>query len=108
MDSAFSLEPVELAALVRECAAARAATSAGPRFGVRPGEEDTARNRRSLWVVTDVAPGDVVGPETVRALRPAGGLPPAAWTTVLGRRFARALPAGTPLGWDTLDSPAAP
>lgn len=102
VDSAFSLEPDELAALVRECAAARAATSAPPRFGVRPGEEETARMRRSLWVVRDVAPGDVVGPETVRALRPAGGLRPGTWDDVVGRPFARAVPAGTPLGWDVL------
>ena len=105
VDSAFSLEPAELAALVRECAAARAATSPGPRFGVRPGEEDTARLRRSLWVVADVAPGDVVGPENVRALRPGGGLSPAAWDDVAGRTFGRAVRRGEPLGWDVLGVP---
>jgi pseudaminic acid synthase len=107
VDSAFSLEPEELAALVLECARARAAVSPGPRFGVRPGEEETARMRRSLWVVADVAAGEVVGPENVRALRPAGGLWPAVWDKVVGRRFARALPAGTPVTWDILDAPVA-
>jgi pseudaminic acid synthase len=105
VDSAFSLEPGELAALVRECSAARAATGPGPRFGVRPGEEDTARNRRSLWVVADVGPGDVVGPETVRALRPAGGLPPSAWDDVVGRPFGRPVRRGEPLSWDVLGVP---
>jgi pseudaminic acid synthase len=107
VDSAFSLEPDELAALVQECARARAAVAPAPRFGVRPGEEETARMRRSLWVVRDVAAGEVVGPDSVRSLRPAGGLPPAAWDTVVGRPFARPLPAGTPLSWEILDAPAA-
>lgn len=105
VDSAFSLEPAELAALVRECAAARAAVSPGPAFGVRPGEEETARFRRSLWVTRDVAAGEVVGPDTVRALRPAGGLVPGTWEQVAGRPFARAVRRGTPLGWDLLDAP---
>ncbi|MCF6735317.1 pseudaminic acid synthase [Blastococcus sp. KM273129] len=102
VDSAFSLVPTELGDLVRECTAARAAVAPAPRFGVRPGEEETARMRRSLWVVADVAAGDVVGPGTVRALRPGGGLAPARWDDVVGRPFARAVPAGTPLGWDVL------
>ncbi|MQA33296.1 pseudaminic acid synthase [Modestobacter roseus] len=108
VDSAFSLEVDELAALVRECAAARAAVSAGPSFGVRPGEEETARFRRSLWVTRDVAAGETVGPGTVRALRPAGGLPPGTWDDVVGRPFARPVRRGTPLGWDLLDAPVRP
>ncbi|RZU33051.1 pseudaminic acid synthase [Blastococcus saxobsidens] len=102
VDSAFSLVPAELADLVRECAAARAAVGPGPRFGVRPGEEETARLRRSLWVTADVAPGEVVGPENVRALRPAGGLAPALWEDVVGRPFGRPVAAGTPLDWALL------
>jgi len=102
VDSAFSLEPAELAALVRECAAARAAVAPGPAFGVRPGEEATARLRRSLWVTEDVAAGDVVGPSTVRSLRPAGGLLPANWEDVVGRPFTRTVSRGTPLSWDQL------
>ncbi len=107
VDAAFSLVPDELAALVRECTAARAATAPGPRFGVRPGEEDTARLRRSLWVVEDVCPGDVVGPDNVRALRPGQGLAPVHWDDVVGRPFARPAGRGTPLAWDLLGSPAA-
>ncbi|WP_448641019.1 pseudaminic acid synthase [Geodermatophilus sp. URMC 63] len=106
VDAAFSLLPEELAALVRECTAARAATASGPRFGVRPGEEDTARLRRSLWVVEDVRPGDLVGPRTVRALRPGGGLAPAHWDDVVGRPFARSVRCGQPLAWDLLGAPA--
>lgn len=102
VDSAFSLEPAELAALVRECARARAAVGPGPRFGIRPGEEETARMRRSLWVVEDVRPGEVVGPRNVRPLRPGGGLRPGTWDDVVGRPFGRPVRRGTPLSWDVL------
>jgi N-acetylneuraminate synthase len=105
VDSAFSLDPAELTALVRECTAAGAAVAAPPAFGVRPGEEETARMRRSLWVTRDVAAGETVAPDTVRSLRPAGGLLPGSWDDVAGRPFARAVPAGTPLRWDLLDAP---
>ncbi|GAB3357420.1 pseudaminic acid synthase [Modestobacter lapidis] len=105
VDSAFSLDQVELADLVRECTAAGAAVAAPPAFGIRPGEEETARFRRSLWVARDVAAGETVQPGTVRSLRPAGGLPPGSWEDVVGRPFARSVPGGTPLTWDLLDAP---
>jgi len=102
VDSSFSLEPAELQALVRETAAAAAAVRAPVAFGVRPGEETTARARRSLWVTRDVRAGEVVTADNTRALRPSGGLPPAAWGDLLGRTFVRDLPAATPLGWDAV------
>ncbi len=101
VDSAFSLEPDELAALVRETEAARLAVSPA-RFGPTEDERDTLALRRSLYVVADVAAGDVVSPANVRAIRPAGGLPPDAIDRVIGRRFATAVTAGTPVTWDLL------
>lgn len=102
VDSAFSLDTSELAILVAETAAAHAAVSGGVRFGVRPSEEETARLRRSLYVVADVRAGDEVTRENVRSIRPAGGLPPGDVDLVLGRAFRRDATAGTPLTWDLL------
>lgn len=99
VDSDFSLEPSELAALCRETDAARRAL--GPaRFGPRPSEQDTLALRRSLYVVADVRVGDAVTVENVRSIRPAGGLPTDLMATVLGRRFTRDASRGTPLTWD--------
>lgn len=99
VDSDFSLEPGELAALVTESDAARCAM--GPaRFGPRESERDTLALRRSLYVVTDVAAGDEVTEGNIRSIRPAGGLPTDAITTVLGRTFTRDVARGTPLTWD--------
>ncbi|GAB1511766.1 pseudaminic acid synthase [Actinophytocola sp. KF-1] len=99
VDSEFSLEPVELAALVTETERAWQALGT-PRIGPKASERETARVRRSLWVVEDVAEGDEVTPANVRSIRPSGGLPPAHLPTVLGRHFRRAAPKGTPLTWD--------
>ena len=101
VDSDFSLEPAELAALCRESEAAWRAL--GPaRFGPRESEKDTLALRRSLYVVADVVAGEVVSRDNVRAIRPAGGLPTIELEGLLGRPFARSASRGTPLTRDLL------
>ncbi|HEY7593246.1 MAG TPA: pseudaminic acid synthase [Actinophytocola sp.] len=101
VDSDFSLEPAELSALVTETERAWQALGT-PHIGPRESEREVLRVRRSLYVVADVAEGDEVTRENVRSIRPAGGLPPAALETVLGRHFRKAAPKGTPLTWDLI------
>lgn len=101
VDSDFSLEPAELAALVRETDAARRAVSP-PRFGPTEHERDTLALRRSLYVVADVRAGDEVTRANVRSIRPAGGLATVEIDRVLGRTFARDVARGTPLNWDLI------
>ena len=101
VDSAFSLEPAELAALVVESERAWQAlgtTAIGPTEAEREG----LRFRRSLYVVTDVRAGDPVTEQNVRSIRPTGGLAPDAITAVLGRTFTRDAAKGTPLTWDLI------
>ncbi|WP_431893873.1 pseudaminic acid synthase [Nonomuraea sp. bgisy101] len=101
VDAAFSLEPAELAALVVE--SHRAWQSLGaPVIGPRPSEGEGLRFRRSLYVVRDVRAGEPVTPENVRSIRPAGGLPPATASEVMGRAFTRDAAMGTPLTWDLI------
>jgi len=99
VDSAFSLEPEELALLVQGCdAAARALGSAS--VWSTPAEAEALRLRPSLYVSADVAAGDVATAANVRSVRPAGGLPPIELDRVLGRRFAVDAPLGTPVSWE--------
>ncbi|NRQ34924.1 pseudaminic acid synthase [Nonomuraea sp. NN258] len=99
VDAAFSLEPAELATLVTE--SERAWQSLGsPAIGPRASERESLRFRRSLYVIRDVRAGEAVTEQNVRSIRPAGGLPPAAAADVMGRRFTRDAPKGTPLTWD--------
>lgn len=101
VDSDFSLEPEELAALTVESERAWAALG-GTTIGPTATEREGLRFRRSLFVVSDVRAGDPVTAANVRSIRPAGGLPPADLDRVLGRTFTRDVPRGTPLSWDLI------
>lgn len=104
VDAAFSLEPDELALLVREVRRGWLAlgdTCLGP----VPSERPFRDHRRSLWVVRDLPAGAPLGEESVRAIRPGGGLPPAWFELVRGRAVQRAVGRGTPLTWDLLLPP---
>lgn len=103
VDSAFSLEPHELAQLVTEAdAAVRALGSAS--VWATAAENESLRLRPSLYVTRAVAAGEVAGNDNVRSVRPSGGLPPAELPRVLGRHFSRAVPAGTPVDWELFTS----
>ena len=99
VDAAFSLEPAELAALVRESRIGWQALGE-PRIGPTESEVEGLRFRRSLYVVADARAGEMVTRDNVRSIRPAGGLPPDAIEVVLGRHFRREAAKGTPLTWD--------
>jgi pseudaminic acid synthase len=98
-DAAFSAEPAELAQLVADVRAA-ADIRGGVRFGPSPAETSSLAFRRSLYVVADVAAGEPLTRQNVRAIRPAGGMAPKRLAEVLGRRAARAIRRGTPLSDD--------
>lgn len=100
-DSSFSLEPAELAELVTQIRATRAALGA-VRYGPSTSEEPSLAFRRSLWFVTDVVPGQVLTDADVASLRPAGGLVPGRLPDVVGRTVRRAVTVGTPVTDDVL------
>ena len=95
-DAEFSLEPAEFAALVRDCKDAWRALGVASfnRGGV---ERGNAQFRRSLYVVADVAVGEVLTKANVRSIRPGLGMAPKHLPDVLGKRAARALKRGEPL-----------
>lgn len=101
VDAAFSLEPEELASLVSESRAAVAALGSASAWSTAA-ETESLRLRPSLYVAADVRAGDLVTERNVRSVRPAGGLAPAHFDTVLGRRFRADAAMGTPLAWDLL------
>lgn len=101
VDSAFSLEPEELASLVTE--SKRAWQALGSiHYGPTEAEAGERRQRRSLYIGADMKAGDVFTPENLRRIRPGHGLAPKHYDNILGRRIARDAPKGTPLSWDLL------
>lgn len=107
VDAAFSLEPDELAQLVRAVRAAERAIGT-PKFEAGTREASNRIFRRSVFVVADVAKGEPFTRDNVRVIRPGYGLPPRLLGSVLGRRAARALKRGTPLASEHLGGGGAP
>lgn len=101
-DSAFSLEPHELAELVTAVRTAEAALGS-VRYGPSPEERSSRVFRRSLFVVADVAEGEPFTEANVRSIRPGDGLAPRELGRVLSARARRPIAAGTPLAWDLLE-----
>jgi pseudaminic acid synthase len=100
-DAHFSLEPSEMAALVRECRAAHDSLGAVA-YGPRESERGYTRGRRSLYICADLSKGDRLTPHNLRSIRPGFGLPPKHYEAVLGRTVKRDIPRGTPLAWADL------
>ncbi len=106
-DAAFSLEPAEFTALVRDCKDAWRALGRA-HYDLLGSERGNAQFRRSLYVAADVKAGEPLTRANVRSIRPGNGLAPAHLDEVLGRPAARPLNRGEPLTWDMLGQPARP
>ena len=106
-DSAFSLEPNELANLVTDARDAWAAVG-GIKYTRTDSERSSLAFRRSIFAVADIAEGDVLTSGNIKIIRPGYGLPPKHMPDVLGRRAARDIARGTPFDWSLLDDTAEP
>ena len=102
VDSAFSLEPDEMRALVVE--SERAWQAIGKvSYGPTEKEKQSLAFRRSLYISCDLEAGATLSSENVRIVRPGYGLPPKHYNRVLGKRINRAVRKGTPLAWDLFE-----
>lgn len=102
VDSTFSMEPAEFAALRAETERAWQALGSVS-YGPTEAEKPSLAFRRSLYIATDVQAGDVLTAVNLRCVRPGFGMEPRFMDRVMGMRVRRAVPAGTPLTWDLLD-----
>jgi N-acetylneuraminate synthase len=101
VDSAFSLEPDELASLVVETERAWLAMGT-VRYGASKAEQQSLLHRRSLYVVEDIKAGHPLSRTNVRAIRPGLGLPPKHIDELMGRVARADLKRGTALAWHLL------
>ncbi len=102
VDSAFSMEPAEMAQLVRESQAASLALGQ-IRYGPTPAEEKSLVFRRSIYVAKDMQAGDLFTTKNIRVVRPGKGLKPAFYETVLGKKASRFLKKGEPVSWESIN-----
>ena len=96
VDSAFSLEPQELQALVVETQRAWHALGRVA-YGPTEAEKKSLTFRRSIYVAQDIAKGEVFTKENLRIVRPGDGASPALWYSLIGKRSPKILKQGEPL-----------
>jgi N-acetylneuraminate synthase len=100
-DSGFSLEPAEFAGMVE---AIRIVEQALGEVSFEPTASEAPSRilRRSLFVVEDMAAGEVFNAANVRSIRPGQGLHTRHLPEVLGKYAVRPIARGTPLAWDMI------
>ena len=100
-DGAFSLEPAEFAAMIRDIREASSALGTA-RFGPSPSEVNSLKFRRSLRAISAIRAGEAITEHNVRSVRPAGGLPPDDFSRVSGMKATRDIAVGDPITNDLL------
>ena len=101
VDAAFSLEPDEMAQLVRECRAAALAMGE-VRYEMAEQEKKSLQFRRSLYIAEDMRAGDVLTEKNLRRIRPGHGLSPKHYDVLLGQKVRCDVKRGTPMSWALL------
>ncbi|MCJ8219778.1 pseudaminic acid synthase [Aeromonas veronii] len=98
-DCAFSMEPAELTELVTSVNTAHAALGVAD-YQLTASEQGNRAFRRSLYLVKEMAAGEVLTAEHIKSVRPALGLPPADYDRLIGKRVNRDMAANQPLNWE--------
>jgi sialic acid synthase SpsE len=94
LDEAVSSTSTMLAAAIDAAARARRALGHGRREAQPAETGNIVPSRRALYAVRDLAPGDVIRPDDIIALRPADGLSPVHRSRLAGTRAVREIRAG--------------
>lgn len=100
-DDSFSLEPTELAQLVKDTKTAWLSLGKVS-YEKTEAEKGNVKFRRSLYVVEDVKAGDKVSMKNVKSIRPGFGIAPKYLSEILDREFSEDTKAGTALSFDLL------
>jgi pseudaminic acid synthase len=95
VDSAFSLEPEELKALVVETE--RAFFALGKvQYGIQNIEEKSLFFKRSIYVAEDIKAGELFTEKNLRVIRPGDGLEPKYYFDLIGKTANKDYKKGTP------------
>lgn len=101
-DDSFSLEPKELAQLCKDTRTAWEALG-HVNYSLTEAEKGNVQFRRSLYVVQDIAEGELLTPENVRSIRPGFGLAPKFYENVLGTKAKVDIRKGTALSFKLIE-----
>lgn len=101
-DSAFSMEPEEFAKMVSEVRILEKALGSHE-YVLTDTQKLEHGGSRSLFVVKDIAQGELLTPENIRSIRPGCGLHTMYYEEILGKRAKKTLKKGTPLSWELIE-----
>ncbi|MBH0164039.1 pseudaminic acid synthase [Fictibacillus sp. 7GRE50] len=103
VDSAFSMEPHEMRALVTETEKAWQALGKIS-YGPTNAEKKSMKFRRSIYISKDIKPGDILTRQNIKIIRPGYGLEPKYYDLLMGKRINSYIKKGTPLSWNIISS----
>lgn len=101
-DAGFSMEMEEFARMVQDVRNA-CVIKGKPTYELTEHEKSGLQTRRSLVAVKPIAKGEKFTAENVRSIRPAIGIKPKYYQTLLGRAARKDYKFGEPIGSDELD-----
>lgn len=101
-DSVFSMEPEEFSKMVSDVRILEKALGSSE-YVLTDTQKLEHEGSRSLFVVKDIAPGEILTPENIRSIRPGCGLHTMHYEEILGKKAKHALKKGTPLAWELID-----
>ncbi len=101
-DHAFSLEPDDLTAYIRNIRRAEMLLGSG-QISVTPSQRNVRDvARASLVASRDLQAGEEITADALAAKRPGGGICPMDIDLLIGRRVRSPIPADTPVSWDAV------
>ncbi|WP_431029192.1 pseudaminic acid synthase [Lysinibacillus sp. LZ02] len=101
VDSAFSMEPAEMKALVEETERAWLAMGKVT-YGPTEKEKASLKFRRSIYVSQDIKAGEKFTKDNIKIVRPGYGLEPKYYENILGKVTSKSITKGTPLSYQHL------
>lgn len=104
VDAAFSATPAELRDYVEAINDAWSALGEAKFGPASAAEAQSTQFRRSIYVVADVAEGEIFTDQNIRCIRPGLGLHTKHFKSVLGKTATRAIDRGTPLNLELVSS----
>lgn len=100
-DESFSMDVDEFKNFVNEIRKTEKALGQAV-YGASGKQKENLKFRRSLFVVKDIAEGELITEENVRSIRPHYGLAPKYYEDILGKKAKINLKKGTPLKWNMI------
>jgi N-acetylneuraminate synthase len=96
LDSKFSSDPNELGSLIKSCNDAKKALGK-INYGPTNQEMSSIKKRRSLYFLTTLNKGDVVGQKDIGSFRPALGLEVRNYDKIIGKKLIKKTKYGQPV-----------